>query len=163
MSTNPQELAFQYGQRRPTTTPTRSPLYTPRTRSSICTTSLADVWARRYPDAIAGVLEQSPDLSFERRRVMFGADHFVTEYEISGTADGKPFVSDGADVFTLRDGLIARKDSYVDWLAFQRQVGIDLAAPARARLRHDHANQDPHVRRATPHMHPDDGGGAMTT
>jgi uncharacterized protein (TIGR02246 family) len=79
-------------------------------------------------DAVAGVLEQSPDLRFERKRVMFGTDHFVTEYEMSGTVDGKPFACDGADVFTLRDGLVARKDSYVDWLAFQRQVGVDLNA-----------------------------------
>lgn len=79
-------------------------------------------------DAVAGVLEQSPDLRFEPIRVMFGTDHFVTEYEMSGTVDGKPFACDGADVFTLRDGLVARKDSYVDWLAFQRQVGVDLNA-----------------------------------
>lgn len=79
-------------------------------------------------DAIVGLLEQSPDLHFERRRVMFGADHFVSEYVVSGTADGKPFACDGVDVFTLQDGLIARKDSYVDWLAYARQVGLDFAA-----------------------------------
>jgi ketosteroid isomerase-like protein len=79
-------------------------------------------------DAIAGVFGQSPDLRFEKRRVHFGEDHFVSEYDVSGTFAGKPFACDGVDVFTLRDGLIARKDTYMDWLAIQGQVGIDLAA-----------------------------------
>ena len=60
----------------------------------------------------------------------FGEDHFVSEYEISGTAAGKPFACAGVDVFTLRDGLVARKDTYIDWLAFERQVGIDSAVAA---------------------------------
>jgi hypothetical protein len=33
-------------------------------------------------------------------------------------------------VFTIRDGLIARKDTYIDGLSFQRQVGLGLAATA---------------------------------
>jgi hypothetical protein len=33
-------------------------------------------------------------------------------------------------VFTIRDGLIARKDTYLDGLSYQRQVGVDLAATA---------------------------------
>jgi ketosteroid isomerase-like protein len=77
-------------------------------------------------DAIAAVLAQSPDLRFQPRRVRFGADHFVSEYEMSGTAEGKPFACDGVDIFTLDAGLVARKDSYVDWLTFQRQVGMNL-------------------------------------
>lgn len=81
-------------------------------------------------DAIAALFDQSPDLHFESRRVHFGEDHFVSEYEVSGTADGKPFACEGVDVFTLRDGRVARKDTYIDWLAFQRQVGIDSAATA---------------------------------
>ncbi len=81
-------------------------------------------------DAIAALFDQSPDLRFESRRVHFGEDHFVSEYEISGTAAGKPFACAGVDVFTLRDGLVARKDTYIDWLAFERQVGIDSAVAA---------------------------------
>lgn len=72
-----------------------------------------------------------PDVRFEPKRAHFGAEHFVSEYLMSGTADGKPFAIDGADVFTVRDGLVARKDSYLDWLAYQSQVGIDAAATFR--------------------------------
>jgi len=47
---------------------------------------------------------------------------------MSGTAEGKPFAIAGADVYTVRDGLVARKDTYLDWLAYQRQVGLDPRA-----------------------------------
>ena len=81
---------------------------------------------------IATLLTAVPDLRFEPKRVHFGADHFVTEYMMSGTAEGKPFAIAGADVFTMRDGLVGRKDRYLDWLAYQRQVGIDPVATFKA-------------------------------
>ena len=80
-------------------------------------------------EAIAGVFGQSPDLRFEKRRVHFGDDHFVSEYDVSVYFfGGRPFTCEGVDVFTLRDGLVARKDTYMDWLAVQGQIGIDLTA-----------------------------------
>ena len=78
------------------------------------------------------LLTAVPDLRFEPKRVHFGADHFVTEYVMSGTAEGKPFAIAGADVFTMREGLVARKDSYLDWLAYQSQVGVNPAARFKA-------------------------------
>ena len=83
-------------------------------------------------DLIAILLTAVPDLRFELKRAHFGAEHFVTEYVMSGTAEGKPFAIAGADVFTMRDGLVGRKDSYLDWLAYQRQVGVDPVATFRA-------------------------------
>lgn len=83
-------------------------------------------------DAIAALFDQSPDLRFESRRVHLGEDHFVSEYEVSGTADGKPFACEGVDVFTLRDGRVARKDTYIDWLAFERQMATDSVTTARS-------------------------------
>ena len=83
-------------------------------------------------DLIAALLTVVPDLRFELRRAHFGAEHFVTEYVMSGTVDGKAFGIAGADVFTMRDGLVGRKDTYLDWLAYQRQVGIDPAATFKA-------------------------------
>jgi ketosteroid isomerase-like protein len=68
-------------------------------------------------DLIVALLNVAPDLRFELKRAHFGAEHFVTEYLMTGTADGKPFKIAGADVFTMRDGLVARKDTYLDWLA----------------------------------------------
>jgi len=83
-------------------------------------------------DLIATLLTAVPDLRFEPRRVHFGDEHFVTEYVMTGTAEGKPFAIAGADVFTMREGLVGRKDTYLDWLAYQRQVGIDPVATFKA-------------------------------
>ena len=129
MSTNTQELALQYGQAWANRDPDAiAALHTEDSVFHMHNIAAPACGRAAVRDTIAGVFEQYPDLSFEHRRVMFGADHFVTEYEMSGTADGKRFACDGADVFTVPDGLIARKDSYLDWLSFQRQVGIDPAA-----------------------------------
>jgi len=83
-------------------------------------------------DLIATLLTAVPDLRFEPKRVHFGDEHFVTEYVMTGPAEGKPFAIAGADVFTMREGLVGRKDTYLDWLAYQRQVGIDPVATFKA-------------------------------
>jgi steroid delta-isomerase-like uncharacterized protein len=72
--------------------------------------------------AIVEIFAQIPDLHFQSRRVLFGDAHFLSEYEMRGTADGRTFACAGVDIFTVRDGLIARKDTYADWLAYQQQV-----------------------------------------
>jgi uncharacterized protein (TIGR02246 family) len=72
--------------------------------------------------ACAGLFADQPDLGFEPVRVYIGDDHFVSEYVMTSTRDGKPFACDGTDVFTIRDGLVARKDSYVDWVTSSRRV-----------------------------------------
>ena len=116
-------------------------------------------WANRDPDAIAamhtrdsvfhlhnlaepfvgrdaiyaaatGFFADSPDLAFEPVRVHFGEDHFVSEYVMRGTRDGRPFACHGNDIITVKDDLVQRKDSYIDWIAYQRQTGIDIAAIA---------------------------------
>jgi steroid delta-isomerase-like uncharacterized protein len=74
-------------------------------------------------DTIASLFAHVPDLRFDARRMYFGDDHMVFEYEMSGTADGKPFVCDGVDVIGLRDGLVARKDTYLDLATYGRQAG----------------------------------------
>ena len=81
---------------------------------------------------IEALLRAVPDLRFEPKRAHFGAGQFVTEYVMSGTAERKPFAIAGADVFTMRDGMVSRKDSYIDWLAYQRQVGIDPVTTFKA-------------------------------
>jgi steroid delta-isomerase-like uncharacterized protein len=79
-------------------------------------------------NAMAALFAQSPDLSFAPKTLRLGDDHVVTEYVVSGTVDGTGFACDGVDVFTLRDGLIARKDTYLDYVTYARQLGVDLAA-----------------------------------
>jgi ketosteroid isomerase-like protein len=75
-------------------------------------------------EAFRAVLAWAPELRFERRRVYLGEAHFVSEYVMSGTVGGKPFACDGVDVIAVRDGRVARKDSYADWIAYERQVGL---------------------------------------
>jgi hypothetical protein len=45
------------------------------------------------------------------------------------TKNGRPIACDGVDVFTVENGLIARKDSYLDLAAVQAQLG-ELASTA---------------------------------
>ena len=61
--------------------------------------------------ALAAAIAQWPDLRFERKRVYLGRDHFVSEYELHATEDGRELVCDGVDVFAAADGLVARKDT----------------------------------------------------
>jgi ketosteroid isomerase-like protein len=77
--------------------------------------------------AFARTMEEWPDIRFERKRVHIGPGHFVSEYEMSVSKDGREIVCDGVDVFSVHDGLVARKDTYLDWPAVQRQVD-ELAA-----------------------------------
>jgi steroid delta-isomerase-like uncharacterized protein len=81
-------------------------------------------------EAIVAIFAQCPDLRFDRKRVHFGEDHIVSEYEMAGTVDGNPFACDGVDVFTLGNGRIARKDTYLDWATIQGQLAGDPVAQA---------------------------------
>jgi ketosteroid isomerase-like protein len=109
-------------------------------------------WADQDPDAIAGLYTDdsvfhlhgdlapavgrdairslareffalAPDLRFDARTLFFAEEQFVVEYLMSGTAAGAPFACDGADVITVRDGKVARKDTYLDFAAYLRQAG----------------------------------------
>ena len=79
-------------------------------------------------EAFAATLARSPDLRFDKSRVYIGDGHFVSEYQMSGTAEGRPFACEGVDVIAVSDGLIARKDTYLDWAAMQRQLDVELTA-----------------------------------
>ncbi len=81
------------------------------------------VGAAATRDAIAALFVQAPDIWFQRKTTYFGEGHIVIEYIVSGTTNAVPFACDGVDVFKLRDGRIARKDTYLDMVAYQRQVG----------------------------------------
>ncbi len=74
-------------------------------------------------DMISSLLAFVPDLHFEIKRLHAGADHFALEYDMSGTFDGREFTCDGADIITVTDGLVTRKDTYLDVVALIDQVG----------------------------------------
>lgn len=75
-------------------------------------------------EAIAAMLGQAPDLRFETRRGYLGTDHIVFEYVMSGTSGGSAFACDGVDVLSVSEGLVQRKDTYLDLAAYQRR-GLD--------------------------------------
>jgi hypothetical protein len=81
-------------------------------------------------EAFATAMDQWPDIRFERKRVHIGSGHFVSEYQMAATQAGREIVCDGVDVFTVKDGLVARKDTYLDWAAVQRQVAESAATLA---------------------------------
>jgi ketosteroid isomerase-like protein len=81
-------------------------------------------------EAFAAAAAQWPDLRFERRRVYVGDGHFVSEYQMSGSSAGKSFACDGVDVIAVIDGRVARKDTYLDWPAVQRQLDPESIASA---------------------------------
>ena len=82
--------------------------------------------------AFAAAASQWPDIRFEKSRVYIGEGHFVSEYQMSATSDGKRITCDGVDVIAVVDGRIARKDTYLDWSAIQRQLGLELTTSLTA-------------------------------
>jgi len=77
--------------------------------------------------AFAAAASQWPDIRFEKTRVYLGAAHFVSEYQMSATVEGRHITCDGVDVIAVVDGRIARKDTYLDWTAIQRQLGPEAS------------------------------------
>jgi hypothetical protein len=61
-------------------------------------------------EAFARAMEQWPDIGFDRKRVHIGSRHFVSEYEMSATTEGREIVCDGVDVFSVEDGRVARAE-----------------------------------------------------
>src|SRR3954453_2613245 len=91
-------------------------------------------------EAFAGFLAQFPDIHFAERRTMSGPGHWVFESTVTATlaqplaVDGQTVEQNGArvefeavDVITVEEGLVKTKDTYVDALAIQHQLGIGSA------------------------------------
>jgi steroid delta-isomerase-like uncharacterized protein len=87
-------------------------------------------------EAFAGYLALLPDINFAERALHAGDDHWVLESVMSGTVaqsievEGEQLGESGArveidcvDVIEVRDGLVASKQTYIDSLAVQRQLG----------------------------------------
>jgi steroid delta-isomerase-like uncharacterized protein len=81
-------------------------------------------------EAFAGLFQQFPDLSFEQKTLHVGADFWTVEWLVTGTAaeNGARVEADLVDVITVADGLVRTKDSYVDAIAMQAQLGAAVAA-----------------------------------
>ena len=87
-------------------------------------------------EAFAGYLALLPDINFAERALHVSDDHWVLESVMSGTVaqsivvEGEELGNTGArveidcvDVIEVRDGLVASKQTYIDSLAMQRQLG----------------------------------------
>jgi steroid delta-isomerase-like uncharacterized protein len=87
-------------------------------------------------EAFAGYLALLPDINFAERSLHVGDDHWVLESVMSGTVaqpievEGEALGANGArvevdcvDVIEVRDGLVSSKQTYIDSLAMQRQLG----------------------------------------
>ncbi len=87
-------------------------------------------------EAFAGYIAMMPDITFAERSLHVGEDHWVLESTMSGTVEqaievegqsmgerGARVEVDCVDVIAVRDGLIVSKQTYLDSLAMQRQLG----------------------------------------
>jgi steroid delta-isomerase-like uncharacterized protein len=79
--------------------------------------------------AFADLLAQFPDLAFAPVSQRVGPDFWVAEWRMSGTLAGTDnrFEADLVDVLTVEDGLVKSKDSYIDAVSMQAQLGLVAA------------------------------------
>jgi steroid delta-isomerase-like uncharacterized protein len=79
--------------------------------------------------AFSDLFAQFPDLAFEQVSLQTGPDFWVVEWKMSGTLAGTDtaFEVDLVDVITVQDGLVKSKDSYIDAVAMQAQLGLVAA------------------------------------
>ena len=87
-------------------------------------------------EAFAGYIATMPDINFAERALHIGDDHWVLESTMTGTVeqaievDGEQMGDRGArvavpcvDVIQVRDGLVSSKQTYLDSMTMQRQLG----------------------------------------
>jgi steroid delta-isomerase-like uncharacterized protein len=79
--------------------------------------------------AFSDLFTQFPDLAFAPVALRVGPDFWVAEWRMSGTLAGTDsrFEVDLVDVVVVEDGLVKSKDSYIDALAMQTQLGMAVA------------------------------------
>lgn len=76
-------------------------------------------------ETFAALFEQWPEFGFDVHRVLFGPDHWVLDWTVTAQLpepDGgsRPVRFDCLDVVTVDgDGLVSRKDTFVDFLQVQ--------------------------------------------
>ena len=79
--------------------------------------------------AFADLLAQFPDLALEQVSLIIGSDFWVVEWKMSGSvaATGVSFDVDLLDRITVEAGLVKTKDSYLDAVSMQSQLGLVTA------------------------------------
>jgi steroid delta-isomerase-like uncharacterized protein len=79
--------------------------------------------------AFADLLAQFPDLAFTQVSLRTGSDFWVVEWRMSGTLAGtdSAFDVDLVDLINVEGGLVKSKDSYIDAVSLQAQLGMAVA------------------------------------
>ena len=83
-------------------------------------------------EVFAGLMQMIPDISFKAWDMRFGEDFWVAQMIMSGTrrlsggAD-TGISTNSVDVIQVREGLVFRKDSYVDSVRLFSQLGSAAA------------------------------------
>jgi steroid delta-isomerase-like uncharacterized protein len=88
---------------------------------------------------VTSVFAAFPDIHFDGRRTYVRDDLVVQEWTATATHEkpftragttyppsGKRITWNGMDVIPMKDGLVARKDVYVDSISFLRQLGVPI-------------------------------------
>jgi steroid delta-isomerase-like uncharacterized protein len=88
-------------------------------------------------EAFAAIFAAWPDIHFATDRLYAHGPLFVNEYTITATLaepfslgglvaepTGRPVAFRGVDVIPVADGLVRRKDTYLDLVAVQQQLGL---------------------------------------
>jgi ketosteroid isomerase-like protein len=90
-------------------------------------------------DTFAALFEQWPDMGFEVQRIVTGHHHWVLDWTLTAVLtdpDGtrRQVRFDCLDLVTLdEDGLVERKDTFVDYPQAQAALTAGTAPPAGAR------------------------------
>ena len=84
---------------------------------------------RDLRQAFADLFDQFPDLGFQQVSLITGSDFWVVEWKMNGTLAGTDtaFEVDLIDLITVEDGLVKSKDSYLDAVSMQAQLGLAVA------------------------------------
>jgi SnoaL-like polyketide cyclase len=79
--------------------------------------------------AFSDLFTQFPDLAFKQVSLRTGPDFWVVEWLMSGTLAGTDhrFEVDLIDLITIENGLVKSKDSYIDAVSMQAQLGMAVA------------------------------------
>jgi len=92
-------------------------------------------------EAFAALFEQWPELGFDVHHVRLGSDHWVLDWELRAvltSPDGirRPVRFDCVDIVVVApDGLVERKDTFVDYLQLQKALappGDHVRSPIRS-------------------------------
>jgi ketosteroid isomerase-like protein len=102
-------------------------LHTEDTRFWIHTGGEPVVGRSAVRETFAGLFESLPEFGFETYRVLYGPGFWILDWAVTARLHGRSIRFDALDVVNVSpDGLVARKDTFVDHV--QMQAALEAAA-----------------------------------